>query len=229
MTTPMILDESSLAATLWSLEEARLAGASPDDPEVRRALEWIRQRRGQSGGYAGVLVPPTRLDIDRRLATPTGENTSVGRGGVSHILGEEAVRATALWSGSGAAEMRPVLLRIRNRFREEPPEPLSALGHFCCFRCSVARWRALAVGRPDGWEDVLAHGLRLLGENATDDDGYRRFPFYYTLLALADIPLDEVETERKRLRPAAERRIGRIPGDDVSSRFRRRAIEWVLT
>lgn len=44
-----VLDKSSLARTLWNLEEARLRGAANGDEGVREALEWVAGRQGMEG------------------------------------------------------------------------------------------------------------------------------------------------------------------------------------
>jgi hypothetical protein len=220
---PIILDETSLAATLWNLEEARLACAPADHPNVKAALDWVAGRQGKPGAYAGVLFAPTPDDLTARIGTPTGEDGSLGRGGAMHMLGEEAARALALWNRWDGWERNQVFSAIRRFGANDVP------GRFCCLRCSVARWRALAAGQPEGWEDALYAGLRLLREDAGPGGGrWRRFPFYYTLLALADMPMEEAAAERSRVYPAAERALSRLSGDDRTTRFRRRAVEWVM-
>lgn len=220
-----ILDETSMARTLWNLEEARLAGAHTDDAPVSAALAWVQSRRGLPGAYCGVLFAPTPADRADRIVTPTGERSSTGGGGLAHMLGEEAARSLTLWESPGW-DSEAVFASIRDRFRAQGHAPDERLARFCCAKCSVARWRALAAGKPRGWEDVLRDALRILADSADAGGRWRGMPFYYTLSALSDMPLAEVDAERRRIRPAAERLLARHRGDDQPSRFRRRALQW---
>jgi len=218
-----IVNCGSLARTLWALDEARLRGQPATGAGVREALDWVTSRFGGEGAYRGLLCAPTTEDLRARLAVPTGEDASLGRGGAAHILGEEAVRALSLWRREEGWEREQVVRSIRDEFRTLAGRP----GHFCCLRCSVARWRALTAARPDGWEDILRDGLQLLGERTIDKSGrWRGYPFYYTLLALSETPLAEVDKERRRVRAAAERVLERQQEADIVGRFRRRALEW---
>ncbi|MBM3500630.1 MAG: hypothetical protein FJX74_18390 [Armatimonadetes bacterium] len=53
-----------------------------------------------------------------------------------------------------------------------------------------------------------------------------RYPFCYTLLALSELPTEEAEAERRRVRTAAQAMLRALAGDDVATRLRRRALEW---
>ena len=218
----MILDDTSLARTLWNLEEARWAGGGREAPEVEHALAWVTGRFRQAGAYGGTLFAPTARDHAEGLSAPTGEKRS-SRAGLSHVLGEEAIAVLAHFGVEAGWERDATLALVRDRF-EDARQP----GWYCCGYCTMARWRALSAARPADWEGVGARGLQGLSALPLDDSGrWRRAPLYYTLLALSGIPLPEVEPERRRIRPAAERALVRL-GDDQAGRFRRRAVEWTL-
>ena len=231
MTTHLLLNETSLANTVWNLEEARWSNRSTDDPAVGAALSWVAGRIGMPGAYQGVLALPTESDISEHLGAPTGDTTGLGTGGVLHVLGEEAVHALLLWDHQAGWDSERTLGIIENRFRwKAVNDGAERLGHFCCLRCSVARWRALALGKPKGWEDSIADGLKMLaGQKVKENGRWERYPFYYTLLTLSEIPMDEVHTERARVAVAADRALSRLNREDQVTRFRRRALEWAVS
>lgn len=230
MSNSNILDETSLASTLWNLEEARIGRAAAADPAVKSALSWIAGRQGTPGSYRG-LFAPTAQDYVVKRAVPTGEAcSSLGRAGVAHILGEEAVHALSLWGCNSGWDRDRVLDRVRLFGCDtSSPNPRLSPKH-CCSRCSVARLRAVAASRLPGWEDILCPAVDwlegcVLADRKKQSSG---FPFYYALLTLSEFPLDEVETLRRKLRPAAERAFPRIKGDDLKAVYRRRAVAWAL-
>jgi hypothetical protein len=217
-----ILDETSLANTLWNLEEARLAGIQPDDPHAELALQWISRRHAVHGAYRSTLFGPTSMDHTFRRATPTGEDGHAGDVAVVHILGEEALRALALWGHSDGMDL-PAIGRQVLEWNGSSP------GHYCCYRCSVGRWRALTAVRPEGWELAIQDAIRMLSESPRSNTGHwEHYPFYYSLLALAEMPESETAALRRQARPSADRLLPRINGDGQANRFRRRALEWVL-
>ncbi|HEY3281063.1 MAG TPA: hypothetical protein VGN26_02205 [Armatimonadota bacterium] len=226
--TTAILDREHLSDTLWNLEEARLKGVPADHPGVCDALDWVASRAGLPGAYKEGLHAPTEADYSRRWYTPTGENGSPSGAGLSHVLAEESLRALALWRPEQEWGRHPMMLRVRDRFGAMPYDHLGSPGTFCCARCSVARWRALAAGRPQGWDEVVSDGLRSWSRECLESGHWSRYPYYYTLLALSELPLAQVQGVRSALRASAERRIGRLSDTDQQSRFRKRALEWVL-
>ena len=191
-----ILDITSLARTLWNLEEARLAGVAPSDLRVESALDWLAERRGEPGSYRKCLFAPLPSDFTAGLISPTGENNSPSRAGVAHVLGEESARAMRLWGRCDPVQDRTVWEAIGSRFGYGGPT-VEPAGRFCCYRCSVAWWRALAAGQPGGWEQHVSAGIARLRADREANGRYSRFPFYYTLLALSGIPLDEAARERR--------------------------------
>ncbi|MEW6357968.1 MAG: hypothetical protein AB1696_16665 [Planctomycetota bacterium] len=218
----------SLAKTLWNLEEARLNGTTKSDPHLKHALSWIARRQGQPGSYGGCLFAPMPMDLAQLLAVPT-QDCKLGKAGVMHVLGEEAVRALTLWKHKSGWDRETAIEKVVSRFDHDPQRPRRDPGLCCCATCSAARWRALAAAQPKGWEDILADGLKHLAKNPLTSEGrWKRFPFYYTLLALSEIPLAEVEAERKRLLPAAERVYPKVKGNSQAVRFRKRALEWAV-
>ena len=90
-------------------------------------------------------------------------------------------------------------------------------GMYCCGLCSVAYWRHVMVGGLDRNEQRLAAGMEALRTHRTDDGRWRRFPFYYTLLALSELDLELALDEMRYAAPLLERYVkrrvmgGRLP------------------
>ena len=87
----------------------------------------------------------------------------------------------------------------RRRSAQENP------GLFCCGKCTVGFWRNLLAGGLDRREERLQHGVQHLRSMRDADHGWRKFPFWYTVLALSEIDSGEAKAELKYAAPALER------------------------
>jgi hypothetical protein len=222
-----LLQPGSVVATLRSLEEARLKGAPAGRRDIREALDWIARRYGIEGGERGLFAP---TEADRGDPTPlfTGEPWW-GGSHTGYVVGFESARALVLWERTDDWPVAEAFAGIRDKWRTGAPR----IGYYCCPGCTVARWRSLCAGQPTGWQDVIVAGLRRLADTPLRDDGTwggrsRGYPFYYTLLALSELPFEDVEAERRRVQPAAEAHLQNMGGDNPGARFRRRALEWAV-
>ncbi|MGH9218127.1 MAG: hypothetical protein ACRD1W_02425 [Vicinamibacterales bacterium] len=70
-------------------------------------------------------------------------------------------------------------------------------GLFCCGKCSVGLWRNLLAGGLDRQEERLQRGAAHLRSMRDGKAGWRRFPFWYTVLALSEMDNSEARTELK--------------------------------
>lgn len=215
-----ILNTDSMAQTLWSLERARLEGRPQNEPAVSETLRWIAGRQGLPGAYATHLFMPTQHDVESRNGTPTYEDNSMSRVGVIHVLGEESARALALW-GVDTGWDREKASRVIASFDR-------GSARFCCYRCSVAWWRALSATRIPACEAILARAVRWVEDSMERSRPYG-FPFFYLLLALSEMPIPEVERLKPLLRPPAERALKGLVGNDTRTFFRRCAAEWAVS
>ena len=224
-----MLEENSLAVTLRHVEEARLQGVCATHRDVREALDWMVGRYGKAGSPRATLFAPTEADLHDAKALLTAEYC-FGGGHSAYAVAFETVRALILWGCTYDWPVEEALAGIREKWRAHAPR----IGYYCCPPCSVSRWRALSAGQPAGWEDAVAEGLRRLASTPLLEDGQwggkavARYPFCYTLLALSDLPMEEAETECRRVRPAAEALLQGLHGDDPATHFRRRALEWAI-
>lgn len=135
----------------------------------------------------------------------TGERVTTWAA-TAHILGEEASRALALLGvdrpdvrAAQAAASAGMLERIQTA------EGRGQIGTYCCGKCTPAYWRNLTAGSLGAAETRLAAGLRHLKTQRDGKGRWRRFPLYYTVLALVDIDLPEAMEELRYVAPALER------------------------
>ncbi len=143
-----------------------------------------------------------------------------------HILGEEACRALAILQVSEPAvcavlARATVAVRAFGKGRNGP-------GYYCCADCTVAYWRCLNVlPIPDSHERIES-GVSFLVRLRDGHGMWRRFPFYFTLLALVDIEGPLVTTELRYAAPACERRLQRPAAGDAYDSRRHEVLERVL-
>ena len=225
-----LVNENSLAATLDAIGEAEFSRRMIPRDERRRAARWIAQRQGRPGAYRGVMFAPTDADRKQGLVLFTGEKVT-SRGGAAHVLGQEACRALILLGVS-----MPVVNDALERATEGIAEVMDQVaqgkwwqGEFCCARCTCALWRHLAVGGleqigPAKWLDA---GLKTLQADRGENGRWRRFPFYYTLLALSELDHPAARVELRYARPACKRVLDRQKPNAIGQR-RRALLEKVL-
>jgi hypothetical protein len=98
-------------------------------------------------------------------------------------------------------------MRCLDRAAEDPRHGNPGL--FCCGKCSVGLWRNLLAGGLDRREERLRHGASHLRSMRDGEQQWRRFPFWYTVLALREMDSAEARTELKYAAPALERAASR--------------------
>lgn len=198
------LHPDSLVKTLDAVTEAHFFGTEIPEEERRCTVDWLVTRVGRYGGYRG-MPAPTPLDFAEPFCTFTGDPIE-GRAPISHILGEEAIRAM-IWLGSEDPCVTEAVGRSYALVEAEHPE---ASGWYCCGKCSVALWRHWLM-REDKAE-ALDAALQRLRERRRPN-GWLRLPFFYTLLALSEMPQTEAVEELREVAPLMERllKVRRLP------------------
>ena len=89
-------------------------------------------------------------------------------------------------------------------------------------------WRQLtAGGLSKSWER-LTGGMKYLKENRKEQGRWRRFPFYYTLLSIMEIPSSHVINEISYSAPGLERTLKRKGHGDRFDLRRRELAKRVL-
>ena len=224
-----IVNAGSLAATLDAVNDALFHGRTLSRSEKAEVAEWIAGRQGLPGSYAGMFAA-TERDAKEGVTVFTGEKVRSGAA-TRHILGEEACRALILLDVP-LAGVRDALKRasagMTVRLRQACGRPSVIPGTYCCGICTCSLWRHLAVGGLEKGERWLAAGMRALKAHRIDDGKWRRFPHYYTLLALSEIDLPSALEEMRYAAPACERGLKRCRSEDKFIRRRRLLLERVL-
>ena len=223
-----IVHVNSLAMTLDTLNEAFFLGRTLSRRERSDAVKWIADRQGMAGSYRGMFAP-TPLDYKRGITLYTGERIVSGAA-IGHILGEEASRALRLLDGKSAVARAALARSNKNMIRalasaETPDQPR---GFYCCGTCTAALWRHLAVGGLDRPRKRLSHGLKVLRKYRDGTGKWRRFPFYYTLLALHEIGGTKARDELRYAAPLCEKYLERSRAKSRIGARRRTLLERVL-
>jgi hypothetical protein len=202
----MLINSASLSETLDAIHAARFDGRTLAAVERGEAARWIAGRQGLPGAYADTFAgfPSER---SKGIVLFTGER--ITSASARHILGEEASRALRQLrvrdsEVAGALERADAgLMRCLVRAEEHPRYINSGL--FCCGKCSVGLWRNLLAGGLDRHEERLTHGASHLRSMRDDEHRWRRFPFWYTVLALSEMDSAEARKELKHAAPVLER------------------------
>jgi hypothetical protein len=218
----------SLARTLDALNEVFFAGRSLLRSEGVEVAKWIAGRQGKPGSYADMFAP-TRTDYREGIRLFTGERIRSGAG-TGHILGEEACRALILLNVplvKVSDALSRATLGITKRLASSEASG-AARGTFCCATCTCSLWRHLAAGGLNDSERRLASGMKTLKSHRLGDGRWKRFPFYYTLLALSETDIPSATAEMRYAAPACERSLRRSPRDDRFTRRRRLLAERIL-
>jgi hypothetical protein len=104
-----------------------------------------------------------------------------------------------------------------------------AKGTFCCGPCTVALWRHMAVGGLSDYAKNLNAGLAVLRAHQNGKGTWKRFPFFYTLSALAEVPdLPNAKRAINYALPECEKRVGKLKPSSEFSRRRRDLLMRVL-
>jgi hypothetical protein len=223
--------EMSLVATVDAVNAAVFSGTKLSAVERAPAARFISARQGQPGAYRG-LFAPLPGEPRRSMLLFTGEAVTTGAGS-THILGQEALRALQLLDAGGRAAQE-ALQRAQASMQPFLDEPQNAgRGMFCCGKCSVAVWRAMAAGAYSGGAAFIERGLRSLAEHHDDRGHWRCFPFWYTVLALSGLPGAAGRAELRYCAAGLERSLRRRATDEIYSQRRRlvaqRALERLQT
>jgi hypothetical protein len=202
----MLIDSASLSETVDAINAAHFDGRTLAAAERGEAARWIAGRQGLEGAYADTFAgfPSER---SKGIVLFTGER--ITSASARHILGEEASRALRQLRVRDSQVNRALehahegLMRCLARAAEDPRNTNPGL--FCCGKCSVGLWRNLLAGGLDRHEERLTRGASHLRSMRDDEHQWRRFPFWYTVLALSDMDSAEARKELKHAAPALER------------------------
>ena len=205
-----LVHPDSLGDTLDAVNAALFTGQKITKTARAEAAAWIADRQGLPGSYAGMFAP-TEFDYAFGMLTFTGEAV-VSAAGTGHVLSEEAC-GVLYRLGAPAAEAREAIKRARkNLFHRMEQAEVDGQwsGVFCCGTCSVALWRHLLTSAEPDDQRRLEHGLTELRRYRDDKGRWKRFPFYYTLLALTEINHPAALEEARYAATVIERALRRL-------------------
>jgi len=143
--------------------------------------------------------------------------------GTRHVLSEEALRTVIVWKLGSSSVVKRALESFNDLL-----EAGAKSGSWCCYTCTIAFLRTLAVVKPDRWDRILEKGLNRIKKARTTDGRWHGFPFYYTLLTLSGMDTPSARAELRHSSKIAERLLKRYRSDDRISRFRRLGLETAL-
>ena len=217
----MLINKASLSQTVDAITAAHFDGRTLTAAERGRAARWIAARQGLPGAYGGTFAgfPSER---SRGIVLFTGER--IASASARHILGEEASRALRQLKVRDPRVTRALdaadtgLMACLGRAAEDPRHRNPGL--YCCGKCSVGLWRNLLAGGLDRREERLRRGASHLRSMRDGEHQWRRFPFWYTVLALAEMDSAEAKAELKYAAPALERAASRAVPSAVYARRR---------
>ena len=217
----MLIKRTSLSGTIDAINAAHFDGRALPAAERGQAARWIAARQGLPGSYGGTFAgfPSER---SRGIVVFTGERMQSAS--ARHILGEEASRALRLLRVRDRGVTRALeaadegLMRCLARAAEDTRKPNPGL--YCCGKCSVGFWRNLLTGGLNRREERLRRGALHLRSVRDGDHGWRKFPFWYTVLALSEMDSHEAKAELKYAAPALERAANRAVPSAVYARRR---------
>ena len=224
-----IVNQNSLAATLDTLNELFFHDKTLTETERIKTARWIAGRQNAPRSYASMFAP-TEWDYRHGFRLFTGEKIRSGAA-TGHILGEEACRALILLDVP-QIEVNVILdqaTRGMLHVLKQHENSGGTCGMYCCGTCTPVLWRHLAAGGLSDNERRLASGMKALKAHRDGKGRWKRFPFYYTLLALSEIDMDEARDEIRYTLPALERSQGRSRQDDMYSQRRTILAQRVLT
>lgn len=216
----------SLSRTIDTVNDACFFERPVSAGEREEVALWIAGRRGMPGAYAEMFAP-TPSEQKAGILLFTGELVGPSAA-LRHISGEEACRALIL--------LRPRSTVARAALKQATAGMLAALkraeeakrAFFCCGTCDPSLWRHISAGGLRGAEDWLQRGMKVLRAHRDGSGKWRRFPFFFTLLALAEIDLPAARREMEYAAPVCERYLSRMKPSNQYMVRKRAVAERVL-
>lgn len=222
----MKIYRNSLARTVDSAHEALFFDLPKSKATTDEVSRWIAGRQGQPGAYADMFAP-TAHDANSGIRLFTGEFLGPSAS-LRHVMGEEASRALILLN-SRIPDVTSALERATEGMMAslQRAEKMKKKW-FCCGTCDPALWRHITAGGLSGAEVWLSRGMKLLKAQRDDKGGWRRFPFYYTLLALSEIDLPAARSEMRYAEKRCERLMAKTRPTGATTRRRIAVLEKIL-
>lgn len=173
------------------------------------------------------MFAPTPAELKGGIRLFTGERIGPSAS-LRHVSGEEACRALILLN-SPSNEAQAALERATAGMRQALKRAKGVKKHFfCCGTCDPALWRHISAGGLTGEDDWIAKGMRALRAHRDGAGKWRRFQFFFTLLALSELDSSAARQEMNYAGAICERYLKHAPRSGVTSERRRAVVERVL-
>lgn len=198
-------------------------------------MSFLTSRQGMPGSYCHMFAP-IEGEVSKGYVVVTGERMT-SDASARHVLGEEALRALILMkpkTKSGQAAIQHAEQGLLSRLAEDEQRfgyEAATRGTYCCGKCSVAYWRALASGAYNNQPARLRQGMQSLNQARDGKTGWRNYPFYYTVAALSEIEDPQAVREIRYAQSSIERRLNQLvksKDNSIVSRRRQRYLELAL-
>lgn len=190
-----IINSKSLYKTLDNLNHIFINKESISVKDRTEVAHWIAARQGLKVSYTN-MPAPTEADF-KGIRLFTGDILT-SKASIGHILGEESIRAlylldikdqkTSIALSNASSGIKTVIERNYKAGNYY-------LGTFCCGKCTAALWRNLSAEGVKKNKEYFESGIKYLKSLRDGKDKWKRFPFFYTVLALSDIDLPESKSE----------------------------------
>ena len=217
-----ILNTDSLILTVDHFNEAVFREDDWRD-EADSIVAWVSEQLG--GGYWGSFAM-TESDWERPFHLFTGEKITT-RAGRSHVLAQETNRMLEIIEkelGSSIEAKAISEARLAERIFENEQSVALSTGDYCCGTCSVSLWRCLQAGGYPQYAKALENGMHTLTGFREEKGGWRRYPFYYTLLCLSEVTNEDAVSEIRHQLPTILRRKKMLRSKDDQFSKRRYAL-----
>ncbi len=178
---------------------------------LKKQLPYLLNLQGKPGAYAGMFAMPS-CDSEKEFRTLTGELIK-SRAARMHIAGEDVcriIRKLFISDSAAKSACEKAEQGMIERIYESDEKAHTKTGVYCCGSCSVSLWRNLLAGAYDHQEERLRHGLKELKSCRDGKGSWRRFPFYYTALALSEMDCPEAEEEKDYIKMRLESLVKRL-------------------
>ena len=218
----MVIHTESLGRTISVANDALAEGRKIPVDERKRTVAWVLKRQVLSGRNAGAFAP-TSEDLKGGVHLFTGERLRT-KLAAWNVLTAEAARLLILFGGGD------------DRARKAVGRAASWLNVSCfvsndcmigeCAHSLISHLRFLGVA--EAAPAVLVRRLNIVREQRDGAGRWDRFPFYYTLLTLSEIPGEAAKSELRYAVPACERALSRAVKDKVYAARRKNLLERII-
>jgi hypothetical protein len=235
-----LVDSSSLANTADRINHAHFFGEKITKQDAREASRWIVSRYSQDiperirnsakpdPRWASIPKSFNLTAAERRKKPKTFTGEPLANASLRAVHSREATRALFILGavlGEPSSEALSLCESVRDTANHLKTHgtPL-----YCCGPCTASVWRLAGIGAPVAADDTLDHLLSALPKHRDPTGAWRRFPFFYTLLALSELDHPKAVAELQYALPECERRRKTLKPDSAIAARRIAVLDQVF-